>query len=179
MFQFWPSGWTGGLHHLPPVVLWSNALMGFPVGTFCTWGHSLLRVAKGLMSLSSMMAQGPLMHIQRPAPPCSCNCSCRGVEVGCHLLLWLSLSIFNSSIQAASNTCQWASLASWRLYHVGSLSPGTGSGILFGSWATEWPWEPPLALLQHGSTPLSSWMAPQGRQAVFDGLFHLVRSAGQ
>ena len=66
IFQFQPLGrqWT----YITSLQLHSGWMpLGFSVGPF-TWGHLLLRVLKGHMSLPSMPARGPLMPIQRPTP---------------------------------------------------------------------------------------------------------------
>ena len=146
-------GQAGGLYHLPPVGLWSNAFK-ILCGAFCPrvphpQGHQRSHASPVYASLGTSHAY------PETYPSSSCSCGCRGVDVGCHLL--------------PASTCQCSSLACggplvptgeppWPLRGlccVGGLSLGTGSGILFGSWAAEWLWQPPLALLQYGSTPLS------------------------
>ena len=77
------------------------------------------------------------MPIQRPIPMAAAAVG--GINIGHHLLP-------GSVCQYVTPACGWPPTPTgeppWPpggLHHVSSLFPRTGSGILFGSWAVEWP----------------------------------------
>ena len=152
--------WAGGLHCLPSVALWSNALM-IPCGAF----HPKASPPQGneRSQVSPVYAGSETSHAYPETYP---NVSCGGVSTGC--------SLFPGSVyQYLPPACRWLPMPTgeppWLprgLHCEGSLSLRTGSGILFGSWAMGWPQQPLLSLLQHGSTSSSLQVAPQGRQDV-------------
>ena len=139
MFQFQPlGGW--GLHCLPPVVLWLNAL-GILPRAFHLKASPLQGCERS--HVSPVYAGSGTSHISPETYPDG-SCGCRGINTGCHLLPC-------SVCQYLTPACGWppipAGEPSWPprgLHYVGSLSLRTGSGIPFGSWAVERPQQPPL-----------------------------------
>ena len=169
--------WVGrGPISPPPIVLWSKALR-----ILCGAFHPRAAPAQGCRrSHVSPVYAGPETSHAYPETYTDGSYSCGGINIGCHPLPGLIC-------QYLTPACGWPPLPGgeppWPprgLHHVGSLSLGTRE------WDSVW-WlgcgvtmaDPPLALLQHGGTSLSLQVAPQGRQDVFDGLFHLVRPTGQ
>ena len=131
-------GWTGDLHHFPPVGFWSNALE-ILFGAFC------LRVSppQGCerSHASPVYAHSGPSHAYQATYSSS---SCGGVDMGHHLLL-------GSISQCSPLACGWPLTPTgelpWSpggLCHVGGLSLRTGGSISFGGWATEWLWQPPF-----------------------------------
>ena len=138
-----------GLHHLPPVVLWSNACR-IPCGAFCPRASSPQGCERS--HASPVYVSLGTSHTYPETYP-NGSCSCRDVDVGCCLLPG---SICQYSTPACGQPLTPTSKPPWPprgLCHVGSLSLRTGSRILFGSWAMEWPQQPPF-----GSPP--TWQYP-------------------
>ena len=115
-------GWAEGLGCLPPPLLLLSALRVL-LGPLIR-GCPLLRLAKGYMSL--------------------------GLCIWCHLLLCLA---FQYSIPACWQLPMSTGVPPWfpgGPYHVSGPSLRSESGVQFGSWAAEWPQQPPFG-------PLSAW----------------------
>ena len=75
-------GQTGGLHCLPPVVLWLNALR-IPCGAFCQRASPPQGCKRS--HISPVYATSETSHTYLETYP-NADCDCRGIDVGWHLL---------------------------------------------------------------------------------------------
>ena len=119
-------------HYLPPVMLWLNAI-GILCGAFCPRGPPPQCCERPHVS-PVYTGLGTSHAYPETYPNGSCSC----IKVGHHLPP-------SSVCQYLTPACGWPLTPTgeppWPpggLYHVGSLSPRTGSGMSFGSWAAEW-----------------------------------------
>ena len=143
MFQFqWPLNRQGTYIALFLQLGSGQMPSGFLVGPFTSTEvipSSRSRKVTCLFHLSANLGLSHTYPETYPSGGSDCGCSCRAIDVECHLL-FVSVCWYSTPAYMGSLHCLhwWASLASQgALSCVGSLSLGTGSRISFGSWATE------------------------------------------
>ena len=156
-------GWAEGLGHLPPPLLWLNALRVLS-GASCQ-RMSPLQACKRLCVSLAYAGLGTRHAPSGIYPEGSCGCG--GIGIWC---CWLLCLAFQYSIPKCGKHPMPVGVPPWLPggpYHVSHPSLGSVNGVWFGSWAAEWPWQPPFGPLPAWwYLPLCRWLLKEDRMSL-------------